>query len=96
MTNLQMLYGWGRDTVKTRKMVTPIIMSPTVNAAPPEEVAEGIRTRILLFIESQNHRPAKEAYKEAALLFGLSKWNVKKLWIREVLSRIEEKQKQQI
>ena len=94
MTNLQMLYAWGRDTVKTRKMVSPIIVPPTANSAHPEELTEDARTQILLFIERQNHRPAKEAYKEAAQFFGLSRWHIRKIWIREVLSRIAEKQKE--
>jgi len=96
MTNLQMLHGWGRDTVKTRKMVSPIIAPTTVDPTPPEEVTDDVRTQILIFIKSRNHRPAKEAYKEASQYFGLSTWHIRKLWIREVLSRIEEKQSQQI
>lgn len=99
MTNLSTVYGWGRSPIGVRRTVLPVIVPSTVPAIytttspmisfARQEIPEETRRQLLLFIDNENHRPAREAYKNAALLFGLSKWLVRKLWIKEVLSRIE-------
>jgi len=86
------VYGWGRDISATTLLDTHIQFDPTARL-PSRDIADHricqeIADKIIMFIEAQEGHPAKRVYDTTAMLFGTSRWKVKKLWTTEVLKRI--------